>query len=209
MQSDSNLRLALHSRHFTLIPSDYYDASAGRSYLTQLGMNADTDFAVNAIPEWKAHLLFSLEGFPRQAERPQHIWSIWRGLLFAAHQLGQLDPEPSLFMHVTPGQIYLVAFEGDQLQFFNTFPVRDIHDHLYFLLHGLEQWGKSPVHTPVHISGHLTEDSPLYKLLEGYVGELSIIQKDIYANSSSADSYFSPQFFDLCSFVACVSSVEN
>ncbi len=205
----NTLQLALHSRHFTLIPSDYYDAAAGLSYLTQLGMNPATPFSVNPVPEWNAYLLYSLEGYPRHSSLPNQTWSIWRGLLFAAHQLAQLDQNPGVYLHVTPGQIYMVAFEGDKLQFFNTFPVRDIHDHLYFLLHGLEQWGKSPVHTRVQISGHLTVDSPLYKLLEGFIGNISLIREDIFNESGDSQPILNAQFFDLRSFVTCVSSVEN
>ncbi len=201
--------IALHSRHFSLIPADYYDADAGQSYLTQLGMSPETPFAVNPVPEWNGQLVFSLEAWPKHSLPQQKIWSIWRGLFYAADLLSRTDPNPGVYMHVTPGQIYMVAFEGDTLQFFNTFPVRDIHDHLYFLLQGLEQWGKSPIHTPVFISGHLTVDSPLYTLMEGFIGNLSFVPEDLFPDSTTPQPQGNAQFFDLRSFVACVSSAEN
>lgn len=202
------LQVGVHSKHFALIPSDYFDAEAAMSYLTQLGMPPNTPFAINAIPEWKAHLVFSLERLPTVP--PASVtWSVWRGLLYAGHAIAQQDANAGMLVHVTPGQIYLIGFEGETLQFFNTFPTRDIHDLLYFMLHGLDQWGKSPIHLPVHISGHFTIDSPLFKLLEGYFGNLHLVSTDLYSGLPNSFTGSGHQFFDLCSFAACVSSAEN
>lgn len=203
------LQVGVHSKHFALIPAEYFEVDAAVSYLIQLGMSPNTPFAVNAIPEWKAHLVFSLERMPGTSTDSGLRWSTWRGLLYAGHTLAQQEANAGMFVHVTPGQIYLVGFDGESLQFFNTFPTRDIHDLLYFMLHGLDQWGKSPIHLPVHISGHFTIDSPLFKLLEGYFGNLQLVSADIFDGISASLAATGHQFFDLCSFVACVSSAEN
>lgn len=209
LNENPTLQVGLHSKHFALIPAEYFEVDAAVSYLVQLGMSPNTPFAVNAIPEWKAHLVFSLERRPDISTDSGLVWSIWRGLLYAGHALAQQDANAGMFVHVTPGQIYLIGFEGEVLQFFNTFPTRDVHDLLYFMLHGLDQWGKSPIHIPVYASGHFTTDSPLFKLLEGYFGNLHLVSTDLYSGLPKSLTGIGHQFFDLCSFAACVSSAEN
>lgn len=205
----ANTLIAVHSRHFTLIPDSYFDPEDTTAYLRQLGMPAQVGLAVNAIPEWQANLVFSLERLPEKPGNTEQILSLWRGLLFAAHVLSVQEKSPGLLVHITPGQVYLLGFEENDLQFFNSFPTRDIHDLLFFMLHGLDQWGKSPVHLPVFLSGHFTIDSPLFELIQGYFGTIRIVSPEVFRDLPETCGSVGHQFFDLCSFVMCESSAEN
>ena len=110
---------------------------------------------------------------------------------------------------IIPGQLYLLAYDGRQLQFFNTFPTPDIHDYLYFILNGLDQWGQSPFHTPVHLAGHVVADSPLYGLLETYLGQVRMVDQHLLPSNWVHPHVSGTQFFDLLSFAACGSSADN
>lgn len=202
-------RVAVHSSHFSLIPSSYFDPEDQEDSLVQLGMKKGMPTAVQAIPEWDAHLVFSLESLPAGQKPKSPPESIWRGLLYATRQLADHHQQAGMLAMITPGQLYLLAYAQQQLQFFNTFPTPDIHDYLYFLLNGLEQWGQSPFHTPVHLAGHVVADSPLYGLLANYLGEVRIIEQHALSSDPLHPDISGSQFFDLLSFASCGSSAEN
>ena len=202
-------RIGLHSRHFSLIPADLFDPADQEASLHQLGMKPGTATAVQTIPEWDARLVYSLESLSPGMPLASPPESIWRGLLFATRQLSSQFQQPGMLAMIIPGQLYLLAYDGRQLQFFNTFPTPDIHDYLYFILNGLDQWGQSPFHTPVHLAGHVVADSPLYGLLETYLRQVRMVDQHLLPSNWVHPHVSGTQFFDLLSFAACGSSADN
>ena len=200
-------QVALHAHHFSLVPDRLFDPEARIAYLTHLGMDEGTPVGVVAIPEWQAQLIYSQEHTSLLNGDAQPT-SLWRGLLAQAQRHATGDQETALFLHYTPGQIYMVAVQETALQFFNTHPVEESTDVLYFMLAALEQWGQSPRTTPIRVSGQVVEGSPLLQLLEEYLGEVGFVIPDVAPQFGPEVQAHPSQYADLVSFVTCESSAE-
>jgi hypothetical protein len=192
---------AIHSRHYSLVPASWYEEDAAADYLVNLGMKPDIPVAVAHLMALDSYLVYSLEELAPGLSAAPWLHSIWEPLLQLA--LRGEDDSPRLQVHITPGQIYLIAVDAQKIVFFNAFPVLEPMDSLYFILRVLEDWGQQPASCHVRLSGHLLKGSPLFTLLDQYLGQLTFWSGDVAPLSLSNDQP-PHQFADLISFAACV-----
>lgn len=208
LEQDLSAFYAIDSRHFSLIPAEFYDANYHEDYLVQLGMPPGCRTNVSYIPSWKGYLVYSLENIPVEDTPDYTIHSVWEGLFAYAYSIFSIDGQNGLVAHITPNQIYLIGGEAEKLQFFNSFSVRDPLDCLYFILQAIDRVKVGTVNMPVWLSGQFTEDSPLYRLLEQYILNLSKAPA-FPVQLKGLESTPPHQYGDLSSFASCVSSVAN
>lgn len=199
---------AIHSRHYSLVPEEFYDPADQRSYLQHLGMDDTYSTAVCYIPEWKGYLVYSLENAVLGKDSKLKPYSIWQPLLSHAAKVFDLHGETGICAHVTPNQLYLIAGATGSLKFINAFSVREPNDCLYFLLYGAEQMHLPAATIPVWLTGQFIEDSPLFSLLAQYLGGLKP-QPSLFSQLPGLEGTERHQYIDLSSFAACVSSVES
>lgn len=79
---------------------------------------------------------------------------------------------PHMLAHFAEKALWVTFWEGERLQFGNSFACKDLKDYLYFLLLVVHQFGLSQEHIPVYLSGGLSVKSELYGLLRTYFGRL-------------------------------------
>lgn len=204
----SAFRVAVHSKHFVLIPEEVPYRDLGAEPLIQLGMSSGCPFGVAPLKAWSATLLYSLEAFP--ASEPERLppSSVWQPLLTYFSDLLIPVNGPAVLVHLTPGRCYILAGSRDKLHFFNSFAVRAPEDLLYFTLKTLQEWKKNPESTPVRVSGQFEMDAPVYTLLGQYLGDLETAAPPATL-LSGLDAFPSYRYVDLSSFAACASSAAS
>jgi hypothetical protein len=194
--------LAIVSDHFSLVPNTYFTTELEKNYLLDLGMPAGVNFKSTPIDDWSAQLVFSLENHPDNLGNAC-IHSIWEPLFRYSWHLFNQTYAPALYVHLTPDFICIIGGEKGQLHFFNQFNVITSEDHLYFILRTVQDWNKDPHLLDVYLSGHYLDDSPLYDLLDQYLGRL-IPAPVFFEPLSGLEDHPDYQFADLRSFAACV-----
>jgi len=201
-------RLAVHSRHFALIPNELQVSGLGPDPLVQLGMSPDCPYAKSSLPEWGASLYYSLESLQVPWSGQGKPSSIWHPLLVYFAEMVGLMKGPSVLIHLTPVRCHILAGNPGKLHFFNTFIIKDPADLLYFALKTLQEWKKSPESTPVRLSGHFEADSPLYALLSQYLGDLEVAPPSSLV-LEGLDAFPPHRYVDLSSFASCASSAAS
>ncbi len=89
-----------------------------------------------------------------------------------------------LFLHMRPGCIDLVMFDGRRLEYFNTFACVNAEEAAYYLIFVMEQLEADPGEVPVILSGGATPFQDLHELLGSYVANLTTARRnDAYAYS--------------------------
>jgi len=197
---------SFHCRHFSLVPEALFDPAFREDYLMQLGKPAEVPSGVWSLPEWKSRLVCSLEACA--AEEQDRSLPVWRPLLHYARALADEQACPLLWGHYGEGCLYIVALTPQTLQFFNQFEVKEPSDVLYVLLIALRQWNQDPARFPVFLSGAFTTDSPLYQLLEQYLGGLSTLPA-LGPDLPVLEGLEPHRYPDLRSFAQCVSSAAG
>lgn len=200
--------LAVHSRHFTLIPRELTLEDLGSDPLVQLGMSPDCPFASVSLDEWQATLLYSLESVNGGGFGHVTPSSIWQPLLVYFSELVNSMGSATVLVHLTPGRCHIVAGGPGRLHFFNTFAVKDPADLLYFTLKTLQEWKKSPESIPVRLSGHFEAGSPVFTLLSQYIVDLEVAPAAGLV-LEGLDAFPPHRYIDLSSFAACASSAAS
>ncbi|MEZ5030049.1 MAG: hypothetical protein R2787_01490 [Saprospiraceae bacterium] len=109
---------------------------------------------------------------------------------------------------IIPGQLYLLAYDAG-VPVLQYLPDPGYPRLPLFYPQWINQWGQSPFHTPVHLAGHVVADSPLYGLLETYLGQVRMVDQHLLPSNWVHPHVSGTQFFDLLSFAACGSSADN
>jgi hypothetical protein len=202
VMSSTQGHIAIVSDHFSLVPDAYYHADLQKNYLLDLGMSPDTNCKTLPIDLWSAHLIFSLEKIPDNY-KIDLVHSIWEPLFLYSWHLFNQTYAPALYVHLTPDFIFIIGGEKGKLHFFNQFKVHTSEDHLFFILRSIADWHKDPHLLDVYLSGHYLDDSPLYDLLDQYIGKL-IPAPAYFDQLKGLEGHPEYQFVDLRSFAACV-----
>ena len=79
---------------------------------------------------------------------------------------------PHMLAHFAEKALWVTFWDGERLQFGNSFACKELKDYLYYLLLVVHQFGLSQEHIPVYLSGGLSVKSELYGLLRTYFGRL-------------------------------------
>ncbi|MBK6948454.1 MAG: DUF3822 family protein [Haliscomenobacter sp.] len=83
---------------------------------------------------------------------------------------------PYVLAHFSEKALWVTFWEGERLQFGNSFECKDLKDYLYFLLLVVRQFGLLQEEIPVYLSGGLAVKSELYGLLRHYFSRLAFVE---------------------------------
>ncbi len=127
-----------------------------------------------------------------------HSASAW---LTSAYQIAKTTAQPVIFAHLAADQVFLATFDASSLVFFNRFTWKSTKDFLYFTLLSLHQSGFAAERTRLVMSGKLTPDSEIIRLLQRYFPELEMAQSPMavaYPDNLPKAQYH--WYFDLAGF---------
>jgi hypothetical protein len=202
-------KIALSSPHFTLIPEKMYDPREHQTYfgdITSLSAHerlmSDPLKAVQMQNVYVAdnELLTLLQNyFPNQ--KSFHTLS---ALLQGYQRIAEMQAGHQVFVNLRDGLAQIFFFEGRNLIFTNNFMYRTPQDALYYVLMTYEQFKLNPEQTPLGISGALTQDGEIYRLLYRYIRHVHFLKAPSYLHFGNQFTGILPHaYFDLFSLKLC------
>lgn len=107
-----------------------------------------------------------------------------------------------LLAFVSENTMHIAFIENGEFKFYNQFYCKSSTDYLYYLLLIIKTYNLNAHTQNVYLGGHIVQDSPLFKQLQAYVGQIHLIDQNIQL---SAPNTIDPQlYFDLYLCRSCV-----
>lgn len=173
-------RLVFNLEQSTIVPAPLYDPAIKNEYFI-LNHSLDDDYTVsnNKLVNPDAYLLFGIRKdvfdmatglFPEASLSHQA-----KPLLHSSFRDARKTRDRYIRTHIDRGFFTLIMIKDDELQFFNTFRVRNDSDILYYLLNSFNRFNIPP-EEPVHLSGDILKYDELYNNILRYSTTLRFAQ---------------------------------
>ncbi len=115
-----------------------------------------------------------------------------------------------IWTHIHPNYIEIIAKNHKEFLFYNTFDIQTSLDILYYLLFCIEQLQLNPKETTVHISGNISPEHSIFKLLPRYIYSIQLVHHHPKIHILPIDSsLISHYHFITLNHYLCVLSQEN
>jgi len=172
----------LQSPGATLVPAPLYQPRDNAKYLVLSGTQSEQENVLHfRLHSTEAHLLFCV-----RKDLNQQALALLNDVILV-HTAGPLiessmreslsKPEPSrLYLNVLPGLAELVLVRSNELILYNSYPIHEDPDLVYFVLNAFNQFSLPQENTPVIISGWPEQYAEGMKILDGYAGLISMAQ---------------------------------
>ena len=202
-------KIVFTTPHFTLVPTKFYDDKSRLSYFENITtLNGQEHFDMDMIKSIESHNVYLVETALVEALKatfPQaHYYHYMTPLIQGYQKVATNREGHQMFANVRDGQVQLLFFDGKDLVFANSFPYRTSQDLVYFILNVYEQFKLSPEVTPLSISGSLTEDSDIFKVIYRYIRYISFVNTPPYFRFGQQFTGIPQHFyFDLFSIKLC------
>ena len=211
-----SVKIAVDSRLQTLVPHRLFDGSDLRTYFLNLAqLSPGITLAENHLPDLEAHLVYGhsfellkvlTEFFP-SAE----VYHLGSAILSGCHKLQQEQSGERIYLNVQDHNLHVAYFRDTELVFYNRFHFRDGKDFVYYALLAYDQFRLDAERIPVSLSGDLTEDSEIYKLLYRYIRHLDFAAAPVTYRLSerAAGQVNEHRYFGLYSLHECRSGLPT
>ncbi len=202
-------KIVFTTPHFTLVPTKFYDAKSRLAYFENLTtLDGEEHFDVDIIKNIESHNVYLVENALVAALRttfPQaHYYHYMTPLIKGYQKMATYRDGHQMFANVRDGQVQVLFFDNQDLVFANSFPYKTSQDLVYFILNVYEQFKLNPEVTPLSISGSLTEDSDIFKVLYRYIRYISFVNTPSYFRFGQQFTGIPQHFyFDLFSIKLC------
>ena len=173
-------KLAFINNNATLVPLRLYDPEQKKTYLQHLrALKDDDSIAVNMLSGIGANLVYAvsdpiykmlLSYFPSGK-----FYHGFAPILMGYRRSMEHQHGSQIFLNVKENLLQLVLFDGNKLQFCNSFPFQTSKDFIYFVMLIFDQFKLKPESTAVHLSGLIERDSEIYKHLYRYIRHINFI----------------------------------
>jgi Protein of unknown function (DUF3822) len=194
--------------HFTLVPSKFYDDTKKMTYFKNLTNLSEADLITSDALQTEFKNVYIIDNqlysftksiFPQAAVR--HVFT---ALISGYQGIAEARQGHQLFANVRDGWVQILFFDGKDLLFANSYPFKNTGDLLYFIMLVYEQFKLNPETVPLSISGSLTEDSDIYKVIFRYIRHLQFVPTPTYVRLGNQFTGVPPHFyFDLFSIKLC------
>jgi Protein of unknown function (DUF3822) len=202
-------KIVFTTPHFTLVPTKFYDDKSRLAYFENLTiLNGKEHFDVDIIKNIESHNVYLVENElvdALKATFPQaHYYHYMTPLIQGYQKVATSREGRQMFANVRDGHVQVLFFDGKDLVFANSFPYRTSQDLVYFILNVYEQFKLNPEMTPLSISGSLTEDSDIFKVIYRYIRYISFVNTPPYFRFGQQFTGIPQHFyFDLFSIKLC------
>ncbi|MDB4438683.1 DUF3822 family protein [bacterium] len=107
-----------------------------------------------------------------------------------------------LLAFVSENTLHIAYVENGEFKFYNQFYCKSSTDYLYYMLLIMNNYKLDPKSQNIYLGGHIVEQSPLFKQLDGYIANIYLIDQNLQLNPNHN---IDPQlYFDLYLCRSCV-----
>ncbi|MFT5383154.1 MAG: hypothetical protein ACI81W_000551 [Saprospiraceae bacterium] len=179
--------IAITNEKNTLVPERLYDESSHATYFEKLIQLDQGDFLmVNDIPELHIKNIFAmdlglknlLDGYFPGAKILHNATLFIKG----ARELSKHRGGHQLYLNINGDSFQVVLFEDQDLLFSNSYSYKAANDFIYFTMLVFDQFNLKPEAVPLYLSGQITEDSEIYKLIYRYIRHIHFVQLPHFLN---------------------------
>lgn len=179
--SYSNIRIGFFHPQFILIPERLFKYEERAIYLKEAAdLGADYAYLVDDLGPSNIKNIYAVQeevvqflrvAFP--GSRFSHITSIFSDSIKRQRLNNDKD---HCYLNIRSGQAILLFFKGNDLQFANVYSFKLDKDLLYFVLLVYNQFNLNPENVPLTITGELSKQGSIYKLLQRYIRNILFAQ---------------------------------
>lgn len=161
------------------VPNRLYNPDAAKTYLEHgLELAPGEAIRTEEVPHQAAKIVYALpervadwlNRYFRQA-RTVHISTAFLKVLPDHYRQGRW-----VIAHVWDRQLLLFFLEEGRLIFENSFSCHHAKDFLYYILLVYDQFQLNPMTVPIALSGHLAQDSEIFRLVFRYIQHLEFLE---------------------------------
>lgn len=202
--------IGLINNKCTLIPNKLYQSGDLEIYLkNQIPSLDHLQIFVDDLESISAKIVYAfdekiysfLKNHQPKANFYHNSTSVLQGVFSKERGEGE-----KVYLNVKEDHLQIALVSKNELAFFNAYAYENEKDFIYHVLLVFNQFNLSKEKTPIYISGQITEDSKLYRMIYRYINQVSFIETpsaiSLGENSKKTPSHF---YFDLLSLQLCES----
>ncbi|MBS0009846.1 MAG: DUF3822 family protein [Bacteroidales bacterium] len=201
-------RMVYNLERSTIVPASLYDPAIKNEYF-RLNHKLDDNYLVsnNRLNKPDAYLLFGIKKdifdlscklFPDASLNHQV-----KPLLESSFRQARKIKDQYIRVHFDQGFFTLIIVKDDDLQFFNTFRVRNDSDILYYLLNSFNRLN-IPAERVVYLSGSISKFDELYNHMLRFIKTMKLaLPEGDFSMSYIFDEMASHQYCNLFNIVNC------
>ena len=209
--SFNNTTVGLINNKSTLIPDKLFEPEETRVYLQnqvasldnhQVFVDRVSDVAAKNIYAFDQEIFYLVKGYLPNAKFFHSSTSMLNGIL--SNQNG--DVSKKVFINVKEDHLQIALVGGKELIFFNSFAYKDDKDFIYHVMLVFKQFDLDVENIPVFLSGQITDESKLYRMIYRYINQIQFSKAPSSINFGKNSKGIPPHFyFDLFSLDLCES----
>jgi hypothetical protein len=193
----------------TFVPNKFYQQEQVDTYLSkQVGsIDADQIFVdevemmdAKNVYAFDQEIYFLVKGYIPNARFFHNATSVLQG--FISNQNSTSGKK--VYVNVKGDHIQIALLENQELIFSNSFAFQNEQDFIYHVMLVFDQFGLSPELNPVVLSGQITKDSKIYRMLFRYINKIQFSKApsaiQLGGSYEGIPTHF---FFDLFSLGLC------
>jgi len=206
----ATVNILFEDARFTLIPMPLFDQNNYQSiYAFNFTNIIGEEVLYTAMPVSDAVLIYGIsngliESFKKRYPFVNFYHSnfpLWTAFI---NKYRNTDSQGSVLANFRNGAMDILILNERKLQLMNSFSCKSDEDFLYFLIFAIEQMGLNPETVELHLSGMLERDSSLHILINKYVRNVRLMQRnDDFRYCYAFERIEGHQFFNLLNLNLC------
>ncbi len=193
----------------TFVPNKFYQSEEVDTYLSKQARSIESDQVfVDDVEIMKAknvyafdqEVYFLVKGYLPNARFIHNATSVLQGFFSNQNDISG----KKVYVNVKGDHMQIALLNNQELVFYNSFAFQNEQDFIYHVMLVYNQFGLSIESNPVVLSGQITKDSKIYRMLFRYINKIQFSAApsgiQLGANYQGIPSHF---FFDLFSLGLC------
>jgi hypothetical protein len=206
----ATVNILFEDARFTLLPLPLFDRNNYKSiYAFNFTNTIGEEVLYTAMPVSDAVLIYGVpnglvESFKKRYPIVNFYHSNFPLLTAFINKYRNTDNQGSVLANFRNGAMDILILNERKLQLMNSFSCKSDEDYLYFLIFAIEQMGLNPETVELHLSGMLELDSSLHILINKYVRNVRLMQRnDDFRYCYAFERVEGHQFFNLLNLNLC------
>ena len=206
----ASVNILFEDCRYTLLPLPLFDQNNYQSnYAFNFTNTTGEEVLYTPLPVSDAVLIYGVpEGLVESLKKRYPIIGFYHSnfplLVAFINKYRNVDNQGSVLVNFRKGAMDILILSGRKLQLVNSYSCKTDEDALYFLVFAIEQIGLNPETVELHLSGMIERDNTLHILINKYVRNVRLIERnDDFRYCYAFERIEGHQFFNLLNLNLC------